>query len=202
VPDVLAFARANLPPPPARVLEVGAGAGDLARALAAGGYDVVAIDPDAGADHVLPVALADLDQPDASFDAAVAVVSLHHIHPLEQSCERLAALVRTRGTLLVDEFDVERFDELAAAWWLDQRRARGAEPALSPHDLVAHHRADLHTLSRIAAALDHWFDFGTPLRGPYLYRWDLADALREEEEGMIAAGELPAVGARLIGVRS
>lgn len=125
--DVLAFARANLPPPPARILEVGAGAGDLARAIAAAGYDVVAIDPDPSGNDVRPVALADLDEPDASFDAAVAVVSLHHVNPLEQSCERLGALVRTGGTLLVDEFDVDPFDELAAAWWLDQRRALGAE---------------------------------------------------------------------------
>jgi 2-polyprenyl-3-methyl-5-hydroxy-6-metoxy-1,4-benzoquinol methylase len=44
--DVRAFVRANLPPPPARVLEVGAGAGELAQALRAAGYDVTAIDPE------------------------------------------------------------------------------------------------------------------------------------------------------------
>ena len=34
-PDVLAYVRACLPPPPARVLEVGAGDGSLAEALRA-----------------------------------------------------------------------------------------------------------------------------------------------------------------------
>src|SRR4029077_18260821 len=85
LPDgaVLAFVRATLPPPPARVLEVGAGHGELAAALREAGYDVVAIDPTAhGAPGVEPIPLLDLDAPDASFDAAVAVVSLHHVEPL------------------------------------------------------------------------------------------------------------------------
>ena len=36
---VLGFVRATLPPPPARVLEVGAGRGELAAALREVGYD-------------------------------------------------------------------------------------------------------------------------------------------------------------------
>jgi hypothetical protein len=37
--------------------------------------------------------------------------------------------------------------------------------------------------------------------GPYLYRWDLDPVLRTIEERLVAAGDLPATGARLIGVR-
>src|SRR3712207_9593084 len=44
----LAFVRAVLPPAPARVLEVGCGGGELAAALADGGYTVVALDADTG----------------------------------------------------------------------------------------------------------------------------------------------------------
>src|SRR2546430_1908521 len=87
--DLRAFVRANLPEPPARVLEVGAGAGRLARALRAIGYDVLAIDPGSDDEDVRAVALADLDETAASFAAAVAVVSLHHVDPLEESCRRL-----------------------------------------------------------------------------------------------------------------
>src|SRR5512142_3222593 len=116
--DLRAFARANLPEPPARVLEVGAGAGDLARALRAGGYDVLAIDPKSETDDVRAVALADLDEPAASFAAAVAVVSLHHVDPLEDSCRRLGEVIEPGGTLVVDEFDVGAFDLEAAAWWI------------------------------------------------------------------------------------
>src|ERR671932_2004120 len=87
---VRAYVRSALPPPPARVLEVGAGAGELAAALRAAGWDVVAIDPAAdGAAGVEPVALLDLEAAEASFDAVVAVVSLHHVEPLAESCARL-----------------------------------------------------------------------------------------------------------------
>ncbi len=41
------FVTEQLPSAPARVLEVGCGRGDLARAIAESGYEVVAIDPDA-----------------------------------------------------------------------------------------------------------------------------------------------------------
>jgi precorrin-6B methylase 2 len=44
--ELRAFIRANLPQPPARVLEVGAGSGELACALRADAYDVLAIDPE------------------------------------------------------------------------------------------------------------------------------------------------------------
>ena len=104
--DLRAFARANLPEPPARVLEVGAGAGSLARALRAAGYTVLAIDPRSENEDIRPVALADLDEPAGSFAAAVAIVSLHHVDPLEESCRRLGELVEAGGTLVVDEFDV------------------------------------------------------------------------------------------------
>src|SRR5688500_2985415 len=93
-PEVTAFVRAALPAPRARVLEVVAGDGRLAAALREAGYEVVAIDPAADGPGVLAVPLLELDEPDASFDAAAAVVSLHHVEPLEASCARLAALVK------------------------------------------------------------------------------------------------------------
>ena len=46
-PGVLAFARGVLPAPPARILEIGAGDGELAAALREGGHEVTAIDPKA-----------------------------------------------------------------------------------------------------------------------------------------------------------
>ncbi|MBA2331336.1 MAG: methyltransferase domain-containing protein, partial [Actinobacteria bacterium] len=39
------FARRHLPTPPARLLEVGCGQGELTTALAVAGYDVLGIDP-------------------------------------------------------------------------------------------------------------------------------------------------------------
>src|SRR2546430_4099961 len=199
--DLRAFVRANLPEPPARVLEVGAGAGRLARALRAIGYDVLAIDPGSDDEDVRAVALADLDEPAGSFAAAVAVVSLHHVDPLEQSCRRLGEVVEPGGTLVVDEFDVGAFDLAAASWWLGQRRALGDEQPQTAEQLVADHRDHLHPLERILAALEPHFELGPPLRGGWLHRWNLGDSLRAVEEEAIARGDLRATGARLVGRR-
>jgi SAM-dependent methyltransferase len=198
---VLAFVRAALPPPPARVLEVGAGRGELAAGLLAAGYDVVAIDPAGGPPPVRRLALLDVDGPAGSFDAAVAVVSLHHVNPLRESLARLGELIRPGGLLIVDEFDVERLDERATGWWVEQGLEQRHE---RPHNTAAfaeEMRGHLHPLARVTGALAPWFDVGEPVRGPYLHRWDLEPGLREAEEALIAAGRLPATGARLVAVR-
>jgi SAM-dependent methyltransferase len=200
--DLLAFVRANLPAPPARVLEIGAGNGELAEALGEAGHEVLAIDPEPSGEAVRAVALLELDEPGASFDAALAVTSLHHVEPLEGSLARLAGLLAPGGVLVVDEFDMAAFDERAAGWWLEQRRALGAEEHKTAEQLVAEHRAHLHPLKRIVAALEPHFHVGTPVYGPYLYRWNLGASLRPAEEDAIARGEIPAVGARLLAHRA
>jgi SAM-dependent methyltransferase len=204
-PGVERFVLGSLPPAPARVLEVGAGDGELALALASGGYDVVAIDPASSADHVRAIPLHELGEPAASFDAAVAIVSLHHVEPLRESCRRLAEVVRPGGTLVLDEIDVERFDERAAGWWLEQRGPRDHGPEddgpTTPHGIVGFLRHHIHDLSTIQDALAEWFELGPPARGSYLYRWELGPDLRRPEESLIAAGELPAVGVRIVGTR-
>ena len=199
--EVRAFVRAALPEPPARVLEVGAGRGELAADLLAVGYDVVAIDPAGGPPPVRQVALLDLEGDPASFDAAIAVVSLHHVNPLPESLARLGVLVRPGGCLIVDEFDVERLDERAVLWWaeqgLEQRRERPQNAAAFADEMRGH----LHPLARLAEALAPWFDVGEPVRGAYLHRWDLEPGLRDGEEALIAAGRLPATGARVVATR-
>jgi SAM-dependent methyltransferase len=199
--DVRALARANLPPPPARVLEVGAGAGELGRALTAAGYSVLAIDPEPSGENVAGVALHELDEPAASFDAAVAVVSLHHVNPLDESCRRLADVLRPGGTLLIDEFDFAAFDERAASWLLEQRRALGETVEKTAAELIEELRLEVHPVEQIIEALRLDFDVGPPLRGSYLYRWGLNESLRSAEESLIAQGRLPAVGARLLARR-
>jgi SAM-dependent methyltransferase len=191
--DLIAFVRATLPPAPARVLEIGAGDGELAAALTAAGYEVVAIDPASEAENVRRVALHELDE--EPFDAAVAVVSLHHVEPLGESLERLATLVRPGGTLVVDEVDFERLDERAARWWLE-RSGHGGEVA-DVLGVIDH----MHSLARLREGLTPWFEIGEPVRGAYLYRWNIPADVRADEEAGIAAGELPAMGARLVGIR-
>jgi SAM-dependent methyltransferase len=198
--DLLAFVRSALPDPPCRVLEIGAGRGELASSLDAAGYDVTPIDP--AADEGSPVQRCSLLEVTGRFDAAVAVVSLHHVEPLEESCVHLATLIRPGAPLVIDEIDIDRYDERATGWWLAQRQAMGmthepSDPARILEDLRAH----VHPLTSVSAALLPYFELGQPVRGAYLHRWDLRPALREAEVDLIAQGLLPAVGARQVGVR-
>jgi SAM-dependent methyltransferase len=177
------------------VLEIGAGEGELAAVLRGAGYDVTAIDPK-GTDGVLPVALLDLKSPPRAFDAAVAMVSLHHVVPLGKSLRRLSEVLRHGARLVVDEIAIERYDERAATWWL---RHSGHDKR--PADHVAEMREHLHSATHLREQLAPWFDVHEAVPCAYMYRWHVAPALRDEEEALIAAGELPAVGARFIAVR-
>jgi SAM-dependent methyltransferase len=198
--DLVAFVRASLPGPPLRILEVGAGAGELAAALRSAGYDMTAIDPAAdGASGVEPISLLDAR---GSFDAAVAIVSLHHLDPLERSCAHLATLVPAGAPLVVDEIDSDVYDERAAEWWLAQRRALGSSD--DDHDaaeMVSRLREHVHPLAAVRDALSPWFELGEPVRVAYLHRWYLAPSLRDPELELIADGRLPAVGARFVAIR-
>lgn len=199
-PDVAEYVFGALPPAPARVLEVGAGDGELAQTLASAGYDVVAIDPAGTSDHVRPVALHELREPAASFDAAVAVASLHHVEPLRESYRRLAEVVRPGGALVLDEMDVARFDERATGWFLEHREPDEHEPGTAA-EILAWLRHHCHDLTTMRDALGEFFALGAPVLGPCLYRRARRLELRDEEEELIAAGRLPAVGVRILGTR-
>jgi SAM-dependent methyltransferase len=198
--DLLAFVRSSLPSPPSRILEIGAGSGELAAALRAAGYDVTAIDPAAEPDS--DVRSISLLEAVGEFDAAVAVVSLHHVEPLAQSCAHLATLIAPGGPLVIDEIDVERYDERATGWWLAQRRTLGAgHEHADPSGMLQTLRDHIHPLAEVCAALAPYFEIGQPVRGAYLHRWELLPSLLETEVELIARGLLPATGARLVALR-
>lgn len=198
--EVEAWVRANLPPAPARVLEVGAGDGELSRRLRDAGYEVTAIDPKSDSPDVEPVALADLPL-SRPYDAAVAVVSLHHVEPLDASVARLADALADGAPLLLDEFDVGALDERTATQWLAWRRSLGDEEAESPTELIETMRSKVHAIDLLSSTLAPHFDVGEPARGTYLYRWKLGEPFRAEEERLVASGELAPTGVRIIARR-
>ena len=116
--DVEQFVLTHAPAPPARMLEIGCGAGELAMNLAQLGYDMTAIDPEAPAGAIFrPTSLEDFhdQQP---FDVVVASRSLHHIADLAEAVKRIHSLLISRGLLIVNEFAWDQMDERTAHWYL------------------------------------------------------------------------------------
>src|SRR5438034_328364 len=109
--DFTEFVLSHLPSPQCRVLEVGCGTGELARALAARGHDVLAIDPEAPQGPIFRrTTIEELDDP-GTFDAALASFSLHHVTALEPVLDKLAVLLATHELLIVDEFGWDLLDD-------------------------------------------------------------------------------------------
>src|SRR5919109_1317530 len=130
-----AFALAQLPAPPRRVLEVGCGReGGVAPDLAAAGHDVIAIDPDApDGPFYRQTTLEEFDDTQA-FDAVVAGRVLHHVQPLAPALDKL---VRFAPLLILDEFAWNHMDPATVDWYERQHRAlvaAGTEPK-GPPDL-------------------------------------------------------------------
>jgi SAM-dependent methyltransferase len=198
--ELEAFVRAALPTAPARVLEVGAGRGEIALALRDAGYAITAVDPAAEPGGIVqPCSLLEVR---GSFEVAVSVVALHHVDPLEESCAHLATMLPSGGQLIVDEIDIDRYDERAMRWWSSQRQALGVDDhEHEPSDILGHLREHIHPLARMLAALAPYFDLGPPVPGPYLHRWELSQSLYAAEIDLIASGLLPAVGCRFIAAR-
>jgi methyltransferase family protein len=201
--DFIEFALSQLPESPCRVLEVGCGAeGGIAPALAAAGYEVLAIDPDAPDGPLYSrVTLEELDDP-VPFDAVVAGRVLHHVNPLAPALDKLAALA---PRLILDEFAWNHMDEPTIDWYESQHRvlvAAGREPE-GPADLGAWRarHSDLHPYETLRTEIDARYDERHFEWRPYFYRWLEGPVTESLEVGLIAAGAIRPIGFRYAGVR-
>jgi SAM-dependent methyltransferase len=199
--DVLEFVTAELPPAPARVLEVGCGSGRLARALDDLGYRVVAIDPAAPEGPIFQaVSLEEFADP-GGFDAVVASRSLHHIPDLADALSKLHRLLVPDGRLIVVEHAFERLDEPTAQWHLEKRRARQPGAPSSVDACMAEWEADhagLHGYAAMRRELDRHFTERWFAWTPSLYL-ELGDGLEHEERRLIETGSIQATGFLYIG---
>jgi SAM-dependent methyltransferase len=203
--DFESFVLARIPAQ-ARVLEIGCGAGDLARGLAALDHAVVAIDPDAPEGPLYrQVTLEELDEP-GPFDAVVASRSLHHVPDLDVAVEKIDSLLVRGGLVLLDDYAKERFDEPTAAWYYAHRRtiAAGGGPE-APASLAEclreweHDDSHIHGELDMRKALDRRFREQVFARVPYLWR-DLEGAASfADEQAAIDRGEIAALGFRYVG---
>lgn len=198
--DFLPFVLGRLPPPPARVLEVGCGEeGGLVPDLLERGYDAVGVDPHAPpGDRYLRTRLEEARGALAAqaWDAAVAARVLHHVDPLDDG---VALLARLAPLLLVDEFAPDLIRGAAQAWYEERRPAAGDVPAPESIDEWRLRHPGLHAHDLVLAALRRHYAERELAWGPYFHRWLRSEGLEAEERAAIAAGEIPAVGWRWAG---
>jgi ubiquinone/menaquinone biosynthesis C-methylase UbiE len=196
--DRAAFVLAALPPPPARVLEIGCGRGDLARALDAAGYAVVAIDPEAPEGPIFRQTTIEELAGEERFDAAVAAYVLHHVERLDVALDRITGVLEARGRLVVEEFGWDLVDGATAEWYAQKLGNASVESVRA--EWRAEHEG-LHGYAGMQRALaEHFAERSFEWR-PYLYRCLERDELEPAERAAIAAGEIRPIGFRYVGTR-
>jgi SAM-dependent methyltransferase len=192
--DLNVFCLAHLPPAPTRVLEVGCGSGELAHALDAAGYRVLAIDPAAPEGTIFRrVRLEELEEP-GPFDGVVASFSLHHVHDLGAGLDRIAKLLGLDGRLVVDEFGWDLFNLPTATWLAEQER-------MTPEELLAQwndEHAGLHGYEVMRRELDRRFEQLLLTPEPYFYRSSYGTD-ETAERALIDEGAIAAIGFRYVG---
>jgi SAM-dependent methyltransferase len=210
------FVHAWLPSPPGRVLEIGCGPlGGFIPALRRGGYDAVGIDPEAPEApgyHRIEFERYDTPQP---ADGAVACTSLHHVADPDDVLDRVQAVLRPGGGLVVVEWAWERFDQATAQWcftrlappslaaepgWLHRRHEEWAASG-QPWNVFLRTWAEtegLHQGREILRGLDVRFDRQMCSYGPYFFP-DLADVSEADEQAAIDDRRIQATGIRYVG---
>jgi SAM-dependent methyltransferase len=205
------FVRAQLPSPPATVIEIGCGPlGGFVPALLGDGYDAVGVDPEAPEAPGYHRIEFERYQPPRPVDGVVACTSLHHVADPDDVLDRVAVALAPGGVLVVVEWAWERFDQATARWcfarltpsaptaepgWLHRRRN---EWAGSGQPWEAYCRAwataeGLHTGQAILRGLDARFDRRLCGFGPYFFA-DLGDTPQPAEQAAIDAGQIQATG--------
>jgi SAM-dependent methyltransferase len=203
------------------VLEVGSGTGELALSLSAGGWRVTAVDPRAPeGGPFIRAAVEELDAADHEpFDAAIAVLSLHHAGDIGSVLDSVRSLLRPGGVFVVDEFRKEHLtDRPTAAFFYYQQLSLlhagrggggdGANGGHRPDDAsfeswyarTSGRRAGVHGEGDVLAALEERFVTRSVSYGPYLFRHDLDAEVEPLERKLIAEGGIRPTGLRWVGV--
>jgi SAM-dependent methyltransferase len=176
------------------------------------GYEAMGVDPQApdGAEY----RRVEFEQAEAfeDVDAVVASTSLHHVIDPELVIDRLAGTLATRGTVVVVEWDWERFDEPTARWcfarlgsddeagWLHRRRDEWRVAGQPWDDYVRAWagRERVHAAAKLLRLLDQRFDREHLAYGPYFFS-DLAETSADDERAAIEARQISATRVDYVG---
>jgi ubiquinone/menaquinone biosynthesis C-methylase UbiE len=188
--ETLRFLDRHLPTPPARVLEVGAGDGAVAVALADRGYAATALDLPGGEPRThAGVEWIEADflhyEPGRPFDAVLFTRSLHHMQPIERALDRAREALAPEGLLIAEEFAFDRVNVHTARWLYDLESVLVAAGIVAP--APPEHEAERRPLARwrlehqhdpplasghdMLAAVRERFELKAVEEAPYLYRY-------------------------------
>ena len=181
--------------PPARLLDIGCGEGNLTLELDARGYEVTGIDPAAPEGPVFERTTLEAFAPPHLYDGAIASRSLHHVTDLGPALEKVAQLA---PLLIVDEFAWDRLDMPTARWYLAHRHGYSRSIQQCLDEWAEEHRG-LHGWETLRKGLDRRFEQRYFAWRPYLYRYPEVDADEASEQALIDADEIQALGFRYIG---
>src|SRR5215212_5833114 len=193
--------------PPSRVLEVGCGEGELARALARAGHSVTGIDPQAPEGPIFRRTRIEEFSDPGLFDHVVAILSLHHVEDFGRTLAKMADLLRVGGTLVVVEFALDRIDEATARWALDSLPAAASSEGHSWLDRFCRgergaaewDERGFHGSRRMRNELGRRFAERHFEWVPYLYP-ELVEGVSEADElAAIESGMINATGFRYVG---
>lgn len=193
-----------------RLLEVGCGNGALAAALVERGVTVRAIDISLEAVEKARALGVDAFQADIlhfhdeeKYDAVLSARCMHHVQPLPDALERIKALIKPGGLLILEDFAAELVDEETASWLCYvkallsktgtfKENGNGKTDGLTdPLQQWQHHHFVEHKVTpsnEMLPAIKSAFERVDEERCPYLYRYVL-DKLKPGESGM-KLGEL------------
>jgi len=195
---------AQLPPPPARVVEIGCGSlGGFVPALSDHGYSAVGVDPAAPEGPMYRRVEFERADRFTDVDAVIASTSLHHVADPAVVLDRVVSALRPEGRVVVIEWAWEEFDEPTASWcfarlgsaddpgWLHRRREGWLASGETWNAYFADWARDegLHEARALLRLLDERFHTEQLSRGPYFFS-DLADTTAGEEQKAIDEGEI------------
>jgi SAM-dependent methyltransferase len=208
--------RADLPSPPAAVVEVGCGSlGGFVPALEHAGYQALGVDPQAPEGPSYRRLEFEESDVSAPADAIIACTSLHHVADPAVVVDRIADALTPGGAIVVIEWDWESFDEASARWaferlnhsgephgWLAHSRERWLASGLPWDDYLTRWTREhgLHGAPALLRELDRRFERVRCERGAYLFS-DLPATSEAEELRAVDAGEIHALRVDYVGRR-